>query len=101
MWTQETSPCHDCGNDLTLVTDGRLAYVYVEGSRYGETTQVWRDGLLLVTDCPVSIGWHSDTPRCMGRVEWIGEGRSLDYANQGIGWTKLAEPILASMEEAR
>lgn len=97
MWTRETSLCRGCGAEITLFTDGRIASAstsWVDDSRsherdlFAETTEVWRDGLSLVTACPTVR--MPENIRCDSEVVFIGEGKSIPLSPAD------AEPILES-----
>lgn len=76
MWTNEIVPCTGCGSEVALVTDGREAYAYTataeRGYDYGETTRVWREGIVLTLTCPAD----SENGTCSEELVFPGEGLS-------------------------
>jgi hypothetical protein len=91
MWTIEIEICDgNCGSEVTLRTDGRVAYAHASGHRpgwtQGETTEVWREGIVLALTCPATEVVHGD--RCGERIVFTGEGEEAPEMYMG------AEPIL-------
>lgn len=91
--------CPDCGSEVELFTDGRMAYgctVETYSGRLwtqdqiGDTQEVWRDGQSLVLSCPTFR--MPDEERCNATLYFNGEGTSATLE----GWDSIGQPILDS-----
>lgn len=91
MWTEEYVICSSCGAEVRLVTDGRKALAqssWVANPRdgLGITTEVWRDGLSLVINCPIKICGDRE---CGAELRFNGECKGISVHD-----IMSAEPIL-------
>jgi hypothetical protein len=90
MWIECHEVCDACGSEVTLVTNGREAYGYDSSGPNkavcGDTDVVWREGQLLVLQCPT---WTLAEGLCGNLVSFTGEGNSVEHADP-----YYAKPIL-------
>lgn len=99
MITVQYKLCDDCGSEVKLTRDARLAHAItsapVEGDAIGECLTIWEDGLSLVATCPTvrSVNEYNDGEgvSCGNEIYFDGDGAASAIVP---GFDSYAEPIL-------